>query len=184
MKKTAAVLALALLLLCLAPAFASADAEPVIIPLLDEVPWDMTVDDLLAFLGKTKEEASAGHYADERMEGYMDMVQFAGYPCLFITIFIDGKPSEIAVATLLEENTSQILAEMKAELEKAYGEPNSDNYALLKAAIASTGGEIQNEKLFDAAEKYLWELPDGKTMLLALDHQGVGFTAIRLDLIP
>ena len=187
MKKTAA-LVLALFLLCLAPWAALADAAPsetdrVTILLPETIPWDATADEILSALEKPGEKPAIDSFADERMLGYMLPVEFAGYPAIFELLTLDADPLEFAVVIPEEGDTSRIFEALLAELRTVYGEPNSEDMSLLKASIAAIGGEIDNPVLFDAKDKYLWELPDGKSLLLAIDYNGTGFVVMpRADI--
>ena len=185
MRKVSALLALLLLALCVFPGMSLAEALPTSTESLDfslpaSISWDIPEDVLL----KTLPEM--GSYSSSELDYHMFSIQFAGSPAVLFAAYSSGIPILMGILSYETENTSSVLGQYIAELSETYGDPNSENYDLYKdLVLASEGQELQNPDLYDAAEKSLWEFPDGKTVLIALDFQGVGAVAFnRSALLP
>ena len=182
MKKTAVLMALLLLLSILAPNLAKAetaplDADPLLLPFPESIPWDSSEEEILAGLGRKEEKPVFGDHPDAEIRIYQFPASLAEYPAEFGVIFWNAHPIEFDALIGGEGNGSPVLEQVLSDLTERYGAPNSENFDLVIRIVEATGGAVDQDA-FETSEKYLWELPDERTVLFLVNYQGIGLSAL------
>ncbi len=182
MKKTAVLIALLLLISILAPNRAKAEAMPhdpvpLALPFPESIPWDSSEEEILAGLGRKEEKPVFGDHPDAEIRIYQFHASLAEYPVEFGVIFQNTHPIEFDALIGGEGNESPVLEQVLLDLTERYGAPNSENFDLVIRIVEATGGAVDQDA-FETSEKYLWELPDKRTVLFLVNYQGIGLSAL------
>ena len=184
MKKTAAVM-LAFLMLAAVLVSGNSKAEtepsgadPIQLMLPESFPWEATEEEILAVLGRPGTEPVFGAFPDAEFRVYQFPALFAGYFGEFAIILRNGKTIEIDILLDTGEDRTMVLDQVLSVLAAKYGDPNSERFNLVLEIAEATGGTVEDPEGFEAAEKYLWELPDGRTVLFVADYQGIGIAVM------
>ena len=171
MKKTALIVVLVLLLSVLAPGAALAETVPA------GLSWDVSEEQVLALIGKTGLTPLRVKVGDSDLSFYHFDAAFGGYPLDCGLLCLDGHPV-IGEVTVTGQDGAGIVEKAVALLSSRLGEPNSQNYDLVIEIASATGGTLEDPDGFAAAEKYLWELADGRTVVFTADIGGAGLMVL------
>ncbi len=188
MKKAAALIALLLLFSVPAPNRPKAetalhDADSLLLPFPESIPWDSCEEEILAGIGRKGEKPVFGDHPDAEIRIYQFPALLAGYPADFGMIFRNAKPIEFDALIGGEGDGNPDPGQVLAGLTERYGAPNSEDFDLVIRIAEATGSTVEQDA-FGTSEKYLWELPDGRTVLLLVIYQGIGLSALDRGVLP
>ncbi len=173
MKKTSLVLALIFAALALLPGIAAAEALPAE-PDPGVIPWDASKEEILALFGMTGQEENTDR--SDAITYFHAAVPVLQYSLDFNAVYVDNNLFYLGGGFISDgsEDPSEILKNVNAELIRRFGEPNSENYDLMARIFEYNSIPIHDPRGDEADERYMWELPDGRTVIYTAVDRGAG----------
>ena len=169
MRKLASLLLAAILLAAAFPALAE-DAGGGAFVFLDGTTWGDTVKDVKAVQGGENFQLLF-ELDDLKFYVYEDR-DFGGITAELNYLFMNDRLIMITVGMPRPADAQKTMEDIREKLVGFFGEPNSEDYGKFVDAVAATGGRLDDGDAFQQATKFLWELPDGRTLVFAADIEG------------
>ncbi len=166
MRKLASLLLAAILLAAAFPALAE-DAGGGAFVFLDGTTWGDTVKDVKAVQGGENFQLQF-ELDDLKLYGYEDRA-VEGFTAELNYMFLKDRLIMITAGMPHPADPQKTMEDVREKLVGFFGEPNSEDYGKFVDAVTATGGRLDEGDAFQKATKFLWELPDGRTLVFAAD---------------